>query len=235
MAGFQGTAEDVLRSSAELSTFGSGSHELDGLLAGGYREGKVYEVFGKSGSGKTQLAMQAVMLAARSGKKALFVDTEGSFRPERLEGIARKRGLEASGFLERIEYLRVDTTAEQMEVVQNMSRRPATSECRLVAIDTLTRSFSLEMPGRAHLAERQATLDAHLSQVARDAYLNRRAYLLTNRVTFGPAQDVGIGGKTVEQLVHATIRLEREGHMIRASAAPPGITAELRLGEAGVE
>jgi RecA/RadA recombinase len=233
--GFDGTAGDAIKASEGFSTFESGSKELDGLLEGGYREGRVYEVYGKSGSGKTQLAMQAVLLAARSGEKALFVDTEGSFRPERLEGIAKKRGWDTSGILERIEYVRSNTPAEQMELVQSMSRRRTTSECRLVAIDTFTRAFSLEMPGRSSMSERQAALDVHLSQVARDAFINARAYLLTNRVTFGAVKDVGIGGKTVEQLVHASVRLEREGPEIVATATPPGRTAVLRLGEGGVE
>ena len=68
-----------------------------------------------------------------------------------------------------------------MEAVRLMRSRPATTRCGLVVVDTLTRNFSVELPGRANLASRQASLNVHLSEMARDAYLNGRAYLLTKR------------------------------------------------------
>jgi RecA/RadA recombinase len=196
------TGIDVLKKTAAFRIFTSGSANLDALLDGGYREGRVVELLGRSSSGKTQLAMQAVLCAAKAGKMALFVDTEGSFRPERLEGMAEARGWDPAGILERIVYLRTDSFAEQTEAVVRMSARKATAACSLVVVDTLTRNFTIGLPGRSNLAERQGALDVYLSEIARDAYLNGRAYLLTNRVTFGPVHDVAIGGKTVEQMVH---------------------------------
>jgi RecA/RadA recombinase len=229
------TGTDVAKKTGSFPTFSSGSVTLDGLLEGGYRGGRAVEMHGRSNTGKTQLAMQAVLCAARRGKKALFIDTEGTFRPERLEGMAEARGWDPAGILERIVYLRTDSFAEQMETVARMNAREATATCSLVAVDTLTRNFTIGLPGRSNLAERQGSLGVHLSEIARDAYLNARAYLLTNRVTFGPSHDVAIGGRTVEQMVHASILLERDGGTVKATEMSTGRSVLTFMGKAGVD
>ena len=192
------------------------------------------EFHGSSGSGKTQLAMQSVLCAARSGAKALFVDTEGTFRPERIERMSDARGWKTERLLERIEYVRSDSYAEQAELVRRMGKRDATASCRLVAIDTLTRNFSLEIPGRSNAAARQGALNLHLSEMARDAFLNSRAYVLTDRVTFGPRGDTMIGGRTVSQLVDSTVLLQKSGKEVVAMVESSGQSARLQLDERGI-
>ncbi|MDG6956405.1 MAG: AAA family ATPase [Nitrososphaerota archaeon] len=217
-----------------MPRYTSGSEGLDALLSGGYRAGTLTEVFGRSNSGKSQLGMQAALCAAWKGESVLYIDTEGAFRPERLEQIAGARGWGTEGVLERILFMRSDSAPEQMETIRRMQGRKATSRCRLVVVDTLTRNFSVELPGRSNLPSRQGALDVHLSEMARDAYINARAYLLTNRVTFGAAGDVGIGGRTVEQLVHRSVRLERQGTAVTATLLPSGERVTLETGLAGV-
>ena len=232
--GSSDTAAEAARRVSSFPYFSSGSKAVDELLGGGYRAGRLTEVFGRSNSGKTQLAMQAALVAARGGNRSLFIDTEGSFRPERMEEMARARGWKAEGLLEKVVYVRSDSSAEQMETIRKMNSRGATASCALVIIDTLTRNFSVDLPGRSNLSSRQGALDVHLSEMARDAYLRGRAYLLTNRVTFGTLHDVGVGGRTVEQLVHSSVRLEKEGGRIRATALPSGRSVVTEVGTAGV-
>jgi DNA repair protein RadA len=229
------SAGEIAKKTSSLKFYSSGSGALDSLLHGGFREGRVVGFYGRSNSGKTQLAMQAALTAAKERARVLFVDSEGTFRPERMEVMARARGWDVRPLLERTVYVRTNSSSEQMECVRRMGLRETTADCKLVVIDTLTRNFSLELPGRSNLANRQGALDVHLSEIARDAYLNSRAYVLTNRVTFGSMHDVGIGGKTVEQLIQTTVRLEREGRGMRATLDPSGGTAQLNLGEAGID
>jgi DNA repair protein RadA len=229
------TAAEAAKKLSSFPTFSSGSTAIDSLLGGGYKVGRVVEIFGKSNSGKTQLAMQAALSAARAGSRALFIDTEGTFRPERLEGIANARGWDKTGLLDKIVYLRADSYAEQMETVVGMNRREVTAPCRLVVVDTFTRNFTLELPGSSNLANRQAALNLTLGEMARDAFLSGRAYVLTNRVTFGAVHEIGIGGKTVEQLVHASIRLDRERDRVRATMTSSGANVLAAMGETGVD
>ena len=71
--------------------------------------------------------------------------------------------------------------------------------------------------------------------MARDAYLHGRAYLLTNRVTFGSMNDVGIGGRTVEQLVHASLRLDKSGGSLRVTLLPNGESGIIGITKRGVD
>ena len=228
-------AGDAVRRVTTFAFHRTGSAKFDALLGGGFRAGTLTEVFGRSNSGKSQLAMQAALVAARGGQKSLYIDTEGAFRPERVEEIARVRGWETEGVLEKIVYVRSDSSSEQTETVKRMSSRTATSGCKLVIVDTLTRNFSLDLPGRSNLSSRQGALDVHLSEMARDAYLSGRAYVLTNRVTFGGARDVGIGGRTVEQLVGDSVLLERVQDGIRATLISTGDSATVLIGPYGVD
>ena len=229
------TADESLTKVASFPFFSSGSKKLDGLLGGGFRAGTLTEVLGRSNAGKSQLAMQATLWASLQGHRTFYLDTEGAFRPERIEQIALARGWETKGVLERVVYVRCDSAAEQMETVRRMQGRAATSSCRLVVIDTLTRNFSIELPGSSNMASRQGAIDVHLSEMARDAYINGRAYLLTNRVTFGPVHDVGIGGRTVEQMVDRSVLLERLGAKVKATKVSTKESVLLEMGQGGVE
>ncbi len=229
------TAAELERKTASLLTFPSGSSALDMLLGGGYRQGSLVEFLGRSNSGKTQLAMQAALCVARLGREVLYIDTEGSFRPERMEGMARSRGWEAGRALEKVTTLRTDSYAEQIELASEMSAREATAYVSLVVVDTLTRNFTIGFPGKSNLPERQGAIGRYLSVLARDACLNLRSYILTNRVTFGTSRDVAIGGKTVEQMVSESVLLGRERTSVRAMKLSTGEFAVASIGPAGVE
>ncbi len=226
--------EALIRGSRKAA-ISSGSSGLDEILGGGYRAGRLVEIFGKSNSGKSQIGMQAALCGARNGGSSLFMDSEGAFRPERLDGIAALRGWEEPGLLDRVVYLRTDSAAEQMETIRAMPNRSATEKCRLVVVDTLTRNFSLDLPGRANMQSRQEALDVHLSEMARDAFINSRTYVLTNRVTYGAGDsEVGIGGRTVSQLVHDSIRLRKTDGTIRALNIQNDAESIIRVDSAGV-
>jgi RecA/RadA recombinase len=224
----------LVKKVASFHYYSSGSAKLDSLLGGGFRAGTLTEVFGRSNSGKSQIAMQTALVAARDGAQTLYVDTEGSFRPERLQQISEARGWETGKLLEKVVYFRSDSAPEQTEAVRRMPNRAATANSKLVVIDTLTRNFSVELPGSTNLSSRQAALDVHLSEMARDAYLNGRAYILTNRVTFGATRDVGIGGRTVEQMVAASIMLERDAANVKATRIGTGQSATIELTGSGL-
>lgn len=232
--GVEENAEAALGRVSSFPIFSSGSKGIDALLGGGYRAGTLTLFFGRSNSGKTQIAMQAAMSCAKRGQSALFVDTEGSFRPERIEEMAKARGWEDE-ILPKIVYVRSDSLSEQEETVRRMPARSATSSCRLVVVDTLTRNFSVGLPGKANLSSRQAALNVYLSEMARDAYVNGRAYVLTNRVTFGEINDVGIGGRTVEQLVHNTVAFERGRPEVKATLVGSGRRVVVGISQSGVD
>jgi RecA/RadA recombinase len=227
----------ALKRSSSFLVYSSLSRTVDGLLGGGYRAGTVTEIYGKSNTGKTQLTMQAVMAAASMGQGALFIDTEGAFRPERIESMASQRGWNPREILGRVVYLRATDSTQQREVIRRLNEREATSSCGLVAIDTLTANFSLDYPGSANLPRRQGAVDVHLSEIARDSYINGRAYILANRVVSQQdGTETHVGGRTVEQMVHRSMHLVRQGDGIRVTLQGPGRhSATAILGAAGFD
>ena len=227
--------QGAIRQSRESAVYTTGSRTVDGLLGGGLRTGKLTILYGRSNSGKSQFAMQAVLCASARGRRSLYIDTEGAFRPERIEEMALATKRADPALLERIIYLRCSSAAQQVEAVRRMSKRKETADCRLVVVDTLTRNFSLDLPGSANMPDRQGALNVHLSEMARDAFLNGRAYLLTNRVTFGrEGSDVGIGGSTVAQLVHASLALERKEGDIIVTDDSSKLNCSVVIGPAGI-
>ena len=93
----------------EVFNITTGSKELDRLLGGKGLETKaITEVFGAYGSGKTQIGLslavtvQTPLEQGGAEGKAVFIDTEGTFRPERIKQIAEARGLNAESVLKNI-------------------------------------------------------------------------------------------------------------------------------------
>lgn len=93
------TATQHLLQRQDLITLTTGSKELDKLLEGGIETGSLTEVFGEFRTGKTQLchtlcvACQLPLDAGGGEGKAMYIDTEGTFRPHRLTAIAERFGL----------------------------------------------------------------------------------------------------------------------------------------------
>ncbi len=232
-------AVEIARGLGRLAT---GSPGIDGLLEGGYGEGRISEVFGPSNSGKTQLAMQATVMAAARGWSSVYVDTEATFRPERVAQMAKARALDEKNVLEKIFCMRALDVEAQSSVLERMAEDPRVSSAKLLVVDTVTKNFTLEYPGKERVGKRQGALGAYLNRVAVDAYLRRRVVLLTNRVASvtrnGVSEDVNVGGLTLARFVGSSVRLRRvEGGYVHASREyPPGAPpARCRLSERGLE
>lgn len=215
------TLREAIETSKQISPISSGSEAIDFLLDGGYRVGEIVEIFGESNTGKTQLAMQAALSCASRGFSVLFVDTEGTFRPERLESMARAKGWGVGEILPLVYRLRAADASAQFEALTLVNTRRELKDCRMTIVDTVTKNFSIQYPGRTNLPKRQGLLDAYLSEIGRSAFIDGMAVLLTNRVTsFSTAagsREVHIGGDTLSQMVHRTIHLTRRGEKVRAA------------------
>ncbi len=71
------------KASLSIEVIPTGIYSLDlALGVGGFPRGRIIEIFGPEGSGKTTLALEAVANAQRIGGKALFVDVEHAFSQE---------------------------------------------------------------------------------------------------------------------------------------------------------
>ena len=188
----------------------TGSKNLDNLLGGkGIETKSLTEAFGAFGSGKTQLAHSlAVMVQLPLEKggcnaKAVYIDTEGTFRPERIKQFAE--GIEANSdkVLKNILVARAFNSDHQMLLVDKIGELIKDGEpIKLIVVDSLTAHFRAEYSGRGQLADRQQRLNRYLHQLQRIAEQHNLAVYVTNQVMSDPAQLFGdptkaIGGNIV--------------------------------------
>ena len=186
------TAKEYYERRRSISVISTGVKALDELLDGGIETQAITEFIGEFGAGKTQLCHQlAVMVQlppSRGGlnASALYVDTEGTFRPERVVAMAEYRGLDPSDALDRIVYARAYNSDHQMLVVDEAKKVIEERGIKLLIVDSLVGHFRAEYPGRENLAARQQKLNRHISQLMRIASVYDVAVVVTNQVIAAP-------------------------------------------------
>ena len=195
---------------AEIFHITSGSKEFDNLLGGKGLETKaITEAFGSYGSGKTQLGLSLavnVQLPLEKGGaegKAVYIDTEGTFRPERIRQIAEAKGLNPENVLKNILVARAFNSDHQILLVDKVGELIKDGESiRIVIVDSLTAHFRAEFAGRGQLADRQQKLNRYLHNLMKMAEQFNLAVYVTNQVMANPAMMFGdpttaIGGNIV--------------------------------------
>lgn len=172
-----------------MRTISTGSKAIDDVLGGGIRTGMITDIYGESGSGKTQLCFTLCANCAKDSASILFIDTTGTFRPERIMEISGSKLT-----LGRITYIRAFTTTEQ----NNATKKIISVGPRLVVIDSLTSLFSTEYSGR----ERHRAIMKYMHELAALAINLRAAIVVTNMVRNAPPITlVDQAGRNVAQAV----------------------------------
>jgi len=155
-----------------MATISTGSKAMDALLGGGIHTGMITDIYGESGSGKSQLCFTLCANCAKEAASTLFIDTTGTFRPERIMEISSQLALE------KITLIRAFTTMDQT----NATKKILEVQPTVVIVDSLTSLFSAEYSG----AERHRALMKYLHELALLAINSRCAIVVTNMVRTGP-------------------------------------------------
>ncbi len=177
-----------------------GSKELDDMVGGGLEAGSITEFYGEFSSGKSQLCHQLavnVQLPPESGGmegKVLWIDTEATFRPERIHEMAVAAGLDPEKVLDNILTARAYNAAHQMLLLENAEKMIKEEQIRMLVIDSLMVHFRSEYIGRGKLAERQQKLAQHLSKLHRLTDIYELVSVITNQVMARP--DILFGDPT---------------------------------------
>lgn len=195
---------------ANVSYITTGSKNVDELLGGrGIESGAITEAFGAFGSGKTQLGLtlavnvQLPESQGGAGGKAVYIDTEGTFRPERIRQIAEGIDANPEMVLKNILVARAFNSDHQVLLLEKVAELIKNGEpIKLVVIDSLTAHFRAEYSGRGQLADRQQKLNRYMNEIIRLADRCGFAVFVTNQVMANPAQLFGdpttaIGGNIV--------------------------------------
>ncbi|MBI2142512.1 DNA repair and recombination protein RadA, partial [Candidatus Woesearchaeota archaeon] len=193
--GFE-SADEVLKKRELIERIKTGSSALDGLLGGGFETGAITEAFGAYGAGKSQLAHVLCVNVQKENpdKVAVFIDTESTFRPERIKQFI-KPGMDTEKVLKNIKVARAFNSDHQMllaEKVEDLIKKGL--NVKLVVVDSLTAHFRAEFVGRGTLADRQQKLNKHMHTLMKLATSYNLCVYVTNQVMSRP--DVFFGDPT---------------------------------------
>ncbi len=203
--GFE-SGEELLRKRAQVFKITTGSKAFDDMLGGGVESGSITECFAQYGGGKTQIAHMLCINAIKADETAVcvYVDTEGTFRPERIEQLAKGADIDPSAALRNIKVARAFNSDHQMllsEKIEDLVKKNH-ENVKLVIVDSLTSHFRAEFVGRGTLAERQQKINKHMHTLLKLANVYNLVVYVTNQVMAKPDQFFGdpteaIGGNIV--------------------------------------
>mmetsp|Transcript_3628 Transcript_3628/g.8655 ORF Transcript_3628/g.8655 Transcript_3628/m.8655 type:complete len:351 (-) Transcript_3628:1342-2394(-) len=246
------TAADALEDRQSIAMLTTGSVEIDKLLEGGIETGSITEVFGEFRTGKTQLChtlcvtCQMAINEGGAEGKAIYIDTEGSFRPERLRAIAERFGLDPAVALENVACARAHNSEHQMELLKVAAAIMAQDRYALLVVDSATALFRTDYTGRGELSERQMQMGQFLRQLTRLAEEFGVAVFITNQVVANPdgmsfAKDSTkpIGGNIIAHASTTRLRLRKgrgENRIMSVYDSPslPEADCQFALSNAGV-
>ncbi len=229
----------------------TGSTEIDSLIGGGIETQSITEVYGKMASGKSQWCFQTsvtVQLPKERGGldgACLYIDSENSFRPERVIQVAKKLELDVDTVLKNIFVARAYNADHQMLLAEKSADMIKEKNVKLIIVDSLIAQFRAEYVGRGTLAERQQKLNKHLRVLQKLAEMYNIAILVTNQVMSKPDVLFGdptepVGGNVVGHATKTRLYLrkskedKRVAKLVDSPSLPDG-EALYRITENGIE
>jgi DNA repair protein RadA len=202
------TGKELFEKRQDIGRISCGSTTLNELLGGGFESQSIIELFGEFGSGKTQIAHQLCVIVQLPKEQggleghAFYIDTENTFRPERIIQMAEAFDLNSDEVLSKIHIARAYNSSHQMLLVDKVKELSKEVPGRLLVVDSLTAHFRAEYIGRGALADRQQKLNKHMHELLRWSDVNNGVICVTNQVAAKPDAFFGdptrpIGGHIV--------------------------------------
>jgi len=193
-------ASKILERRQKIGKISTGSKNLDELIGGGVESQSVTELHGAFGSGKTQIGFQLAVNVQRLKEEGglngtcIFLDAEGTFRPERIVQLTEAANLDTKKILDGILVARCYTSYHQMNLVETLWKIIKEKNAKLLIVDSITGNFRKDYIGRGELATRQQNLNVHLRTLQRVAEVFNLAIYITNQVMSRP--DILFGDPT---------------------------------------
>ena len=212
------TADVIFTKRKNIKKITTSSKSLDELLGGGIETMAITEAYGKFSSGKSQLGFQLAVNVQKpeslgglgENSSVLFIDTESTFRPERISQIAQANGLDPQKVLRNIYVAKAINSDHQIILIEKAEEMIRKNNIKLIIVDSLTSHFRSDYIGRGSLGERQQKLNKHVHYLQKLADQYNIAVYVTNQVMDNPGMMFGdpttpVGGHV---LAHAaTYRL----------------------------
>ncbi len=191
------TAEELWKKRQDMLRCSTGSNNLDELMGGGIETQAMTELIGEYAVGKTQISLSLcvrVQLPVEQGGlngNAVYIDTEGTFIPERVFQIAESLGLDPHETLGNIFLARAYNSSHQCLLTEHLFKFCPENNVKLVVVDSMIGHFRGEYVGRENLSERQQKLNSQLHKLLRLTEAYNLAVVITNQVQANPTAFFG--------------------------------------------
>ncbi len=232
-------ADSIYDKRTKISRITTGSYNLDSLLGGGIESQSITEVYGAFRSGKTQLAFQLAVNVQRPEDEggldagAIFIDCEGSFRPERIVEMASALSLHPMEILKNILVARAYNSEHQIFITKQIPKILKKMNARLIIVDSVIGHFRAEYLGPESLIKRQGKLNKYLHLLQNLASTYDLAVFITNQIQADPSISYGdasqpTGGNILAHAAQTRIYLrrirrnERSARLIDSPYLPEG-------------
>ncbi|MEK0353732.1 MAG: DNA repair and recombination protein RadA [Nitrosopumilus sp.] len=243
------SAAEIYKRRQNIGKITTGTNCLDTLFDGGIETQALTEVYGEFGCGKTQFAHTLSVMVQKPKEEGgldgsvLYIDTENTFRPERIVTIAKAHGMDPDKVLDRIIVARAYNSAHQTLILEESGPVIEENNVKLIVVDSAVGLFRAEYLGRGTLAIRQQKLNHFVHMLVRIAETYDCAALATNQVMASPDVFFGdpirpVGGNVVAHTSTYRIYFKKSGkkRIARMVDSPhhPEEEVIFALGEAGV-
>jgi DNA repair protein RadA len=219
-------SNNVLKSADEFShqqgkqRLSTGSKNLDDLLSGGLETGAITQFYGASNTGKTHLC-HLLCVVLPSPYQAIYIDTEGGFREERIQSIATARRLDWTNILSNIQVLQPKDSKQQESHIKDACSivKSFNSRVKLLIVDSMMFHYIAKYPGRSDLSKRAHSLNIYMHMLHNLTQTNKNiAVLITNQSTSNPRHGEfeanspqPFGGKVISNTSTYIVNLECGG------------------------
>ena len=179
----------------------TGIKTLDDFLGGGIPTSILVDIFGASGTGKTQMLQQLLAKTIQDDNNVLYVDTTGNFRPERVLEMCPSVDSE---ILQRVTVSRVRNTSEQIQSISLIS-----DQYSMIAIDNITDLFSYEYPGDVHLLERNSLFMRYMYDLSHAIIDTNSTFVISNMIRTINVNDIENMSNAINPFTHIKIHLSK--------------------------
>jgi DNA repair protein RadA len=216
------TATEIYKRRQDIGKISTATQCLDQLLDGGVETQALTEVYGEFGSGKTQFCHTICVTVQKPKEEGglnggvLYVDTENTFRPERIVSIAKAKGMDPEKVLDNIIVARAYNSAHQTLILEEAGPIIEQHNIKLIIADSAVGLFRSEYLGRGTLSDRQQRLNRFMHLLVRTAETYNCAAVATNQVMASPDVFFGdptkpIGGNVVAHTSTYRIYFKKSG------------------------
>lgn len=232
-----------------MSKLSTGVSFLNSLLSGGYDEDIVTTIYGPSGSGKTNLCLIAAVETIKSGKKVIFLDTEGGIAVERIRQLAE----DYENILPHLLFFNPTSFPEQnlfFDQLKKMVDEQSGGQVGLIIIDSISMLYRLELGKNEEVYDTNASLGRQIACLVEIARKKKIPVLITNQVysDFDNRDQVKmVGGDLLRYGSKCLIELQKSANDLQKNngsriliirkhrSLPEGLSSQFRIVEMGVE